>query len=91
MSEKQNHSVESEHTIDDLKGPFRELVEKWPSSFVGRPNIPKFCGGLRSGKTYANKASKGVGPKVYKIGRNAAYRAVDIAWDLQQESNVAGR
>ena len=92
MAKNQKQSVEAvEHTIDELKGPFRELVELWPSSLVSRRDIKKFSGGARSGKTYANMASIGVGPKVYKIGRTSAYRTVDLAYDLQMESNAVGR
>ena len=74
-------------TIDDLKGPFREMVEKWSSSMVGRTEVPNFSGGLRSGKTYANLNSQGKGPKPIRIGRKIGYRAVDLAFDLQQASN----
>ena len=69
--------------------PFREMVDKWPSTIVSRDQISKFTGGLLSARYMANLDSKDIGPaRVIKVGRKAGYTVSDlVAWleDRSQE------
>lgn len=52
----------------------REAAEKWPTTFVSRKELGKFCGGLVSPRTMANLDCIGKGPKeAFRIGRQIAY------------------
>ena len=77
-----NHTEEK--TMNDI---FSELVTKWPSAMVARPEVSRFSGGIISGKTLANLAARGEEvPPVVHVGRKAAYRASDLADWLRRRS-----
>lgn len=69
------------------KDPFGKLADHWPSSLVARPEVSRFSGGILSGKTLANMASRGEKvPTAIHIGRKVAYDAVELADFLRSRS-----
>lgn len=66
---------------------FQKLVDHWPSSMVARTEVGRFSGGILSGKTLANMASRGEAvPAALRIGRKVAYDARELANWLQERS-----
>ncbi len=70
-----------------MSDDFSLLAEKWPSSIVARTEVKKFTGGILSGKTLANLASKGEPvPRPIRVGRKVAYSAKELAQWLSERS-----
>lgn len=69
-----------------MSDDFSSLAEKWPSSIVARTEVKKFTGGILSGKTLANLASKGEPvPRSIYVGRKVAYSAKELSlWLLER-------
>ena len=66
---------------------FENLSKKWPSSIVARSEVRTFSGGILSGKTLANLASKGLPvPRAIRVGRKVAYSAEELAQWLGERS-----
>lgn len=64
---------------------FGQLVVKWPSAWVARKEVARFTGGVISGKTLANLASKGeLVPDAIRVGNKVAYDVVELADWLRQ-------
>ena len=75
-----------------IKVDLKELVSRWPSSFVARVEIRNFSGGLISEKYLANLDSQGAGPKGrFKIGRKVGYPVSSMIEWLQDRSEVVGK
>jgi predicted DNA-binding transcriptional regulator AlpA len=66
---------------------FERLVTHWPSALVARTEVARFTGGILSGKTLANLASRGekVPPSI-RIGQKIAYDATALAEWLRNRS-----
>lgn len=66
---------------------YDSMLEKWPSALVAAPEVKKFTGGIMSGKTLANMASRGeTVPKSVKIGNRRAYIATSLVDWLRERS-----
>ncbi len=66
---------------------FQKLIDRWPSSMVARTEVNRFSGGILSGKTLANMASRGEAvPAALHIGRKVAYDARELADWLRMRS-----
>jgi len=65
------------------------LKKSWPSTYVARQEIKKFCGGIISEKYIANLDSKGLGPPGrIKGGRKVAYPVDAVIKWLESRSTV---
>lgn len=68
---------------------FDAMVIKWPSAGVSRPQVKPFSGGITTGKTLANLASKGEPvPKAIHCGGKTVYDARELADWLRSRSDL---
>ena len=71
-----------------MKNIFESMLEKWPSALVAAPEVKRFTGGIISGKTLANMASRGEPvPDSVKIGNRKAYVAASLVDWLRTRSS----
>lgn len=71
----------------------QEFIDKWPSAVVGREEVAKATGGLKSPKSMANLDSRGEGPpERVKLGRKVGYPAASFfQWLVEQLQPVEGK
>lgn len=70
-----------------MENIFDSMLEKWPSALVAAPEVKKFTGGVISGKTLANMASRGESvPDSVRIGNRKAYVATSLIEWLRSRS-----
>ncbi|MFZ4438354.1 MAG: hypothetical protein ACOYOS_08005 [Syntrophales bacterium] len=68
---------------------FQDMAAKWPSTWVARTEVERFCGGMITEKYLSNLDSAGKGPAGrIRCGRKVAYPVAElIAW-LESRSAV---
>lgn len=70
-----------------MESIFDSMLEKWPSALVAAPQVKRFTGGIITGKTLANIASRGEPvPESIRIGTRKAYVAASLVDWLRKRS-----
>lgn len=70
-------------------GLFRDMAEKWPSTWVARTEVENFTGGLLSEKYLGNLDSAGKGPAGrVRCGRKVVYPVAELVAWLESRSAV---
>jgi len=68
------------------KDVYDEMVDKWPSAVVTRPEIVRFTGGLMKGSYVANLDSRNEGPPRQRSGQKWIYPTKPFAAWLRGRS-----
>lgn len=66
---------------------FREMADRWPSSWIARTEVRSFTGGILTEKYLANLDSAGLGPAGrIRIGRKIAYPVNELVRWLESRA-----